>query len=162
MIVKLSLIFEKTYLKHLQICLVRDGQAIVRQTPRLSRWTHPWHFRKHVTVRCVKCPGIAPGYANAQSLGRDKIGNAPLQGLTMYDVNRAAWGGGWALLIHNYMNSSSFFSRNHFAGWPLVHFKKLSTLFVVQPGTRHRLQNLAYRLFTDEYIINGAYLFWLN
>ena len=32
-----SLIFEEIYLKHLQICLVIDGQAIVRQTPRLSQ-----------------------------------------------------------------------------------------------------------------------------
>ena len=28
---------------------------------------------------CVKCPGLAPGYANAQPPGRDKIANVPLR-----------------------------------------------------------------------------------
>ena len=31
---------------------------------------------------CVKCPGDAPGYANAQPPGRDKIANVPPAGLT--------------------------------------------------------------------------------
>ena len=31
---------------------------------------------------CVECPGIAPGYANAQPPGRDKIADAPPPGLT--------------------------------------------------------------------------------
>ena len=31
---------------------------------------------------CVECPGVAPGYANAQPPGRDKIADAPPQGLT--------------------------------------------------------------------------------
>ena len=31
---------------------------------------------------CVECPGIAPGYANAQPPGRDKIADTPPPGLT--------------------------------------------------------------------------------
>jgi len=31
---------------------------------------------------CVKCPGVALGYANAQPEGHDKIADAPSPGLT--------------------------------------------------------------------------------
>ena len=47
---------------------------------------------------CVKCLGVAPGYANAHPPGCDKIANAPPLGLTT--CANAPWlpGGGWAPL----------------------------------------------------------------
>ena len=47
---------------------------------------------------CVKCPGVAPGYANAQPQGRDKIADAPPPGLTTWANAPRLPGGRWALL----------------------------------------------------------------
>ena len=49
---------------------------------------------------CVKCPEVAPGYANAQPPGCDKIANAPPPGLTMWAnaPRLPGGGGGWAPL----------------------------------------------------------------
>ena len=46
----------------------------------------------------VKCPGVAPGEANAQPPGRDKIANAPTPGLTTSANAPRLPGGGWAPL----------------------------------------------------------------
>ena len=42
---------------------------------------------------CVNCPGVVPGYANAQPPGRDKIPNVPPPGLTTW-VNAPRFPGG--------------------------------------------------------------------
>ena len=87
---------ESISLKYRQVFLVPDRQVSPRQ--RLHR--HP-SFEN----TCVKCPGISPGYANAQPPGCDKIANAPPPGLTTWaNAPRLPWGGGdgyrWDWLMH--------------------------------------------------------------
>ena len=68
-------------IKRRPACLSRDELTDLPQTVCLYRWNPPlWHFRKP----CVKCPGVAPGCANAQSPGRAKNANTPPLGLTTW------------------------------------------------------------------------------
>ena len=68
----------------------------------------------------VKCPGVAPGYANAQPPGRDKIANVPPPGTDNASKCPAvARGGGWAplkltdaLLVTENMNNFRTRLRN--------------------------------------------------
>ena len=46
--------------------------------------TKDWSFPMNLSMfqnACVKCPGVALGYANAQPPGRDKICECPTPGL---------------------------------------------------------------------------------
>ena len=63
----------ETYLlKHPQVCLLPDGLANLQQ-----------FLYGTFENTCVNCPGVAPGYANAQPPSCDKITNAPPLGLTL-------------------------------------------------------------------------------
>ena len=59
---------------------------------------------------CVKCPGVAPGYANAQPPGCDKIADAPPPGLTTWaNALRLPGGGGMGIAgIDWCINQESF------------------------------------------------------
>ena len=47
-----------------------------------------------LSKRHVKCPGVTPGYANAQPPGLDKIANAPLLGQHELMPSSCQGGGG--------------------------------------------------------------------
>ena len=47
---------------------------------------------------CVECPGVTPGYANAQAPGRNKIADAPPPWTDNVSKCPAVARGGWALL----------------------------------------------------------------
>ena len=77
----------------------------VKLDPSIHKNGHPM-FDKHLVFpdelihgtfenTCVKCPGVTPGYANAQLPSLDKIANASPPGLTSWaNAPRLPGGGG--------------------------------------------------------------------
>ena len=136
----------------MHLLLSLGGKLWLLQRPRLSRKTY-----RSFENTCVKCAGVALGYANAQPPGRDKNCECPTPGLTVWANAPRLPGGGsmgtaridWCITQHHTLQAAGAHHSwgSHFSPYAYINRSHLIV------SSDHREQTI---LLSREKVNKGA------